>query len=180
MTGIVFQLTSSRRGWLAPEARYLQVLHISTHILTKRMTILPFNCFLVKEYFNSHPHEEDDNGEHIKYYAYNISTHILTKRMTQLLEVFKPSIVISTHILTKRMTEIAEGVCSKGIFQLTSSRRGWRAKSPQFQLSISFQLTSSRRGWQADNREKQSSRLISTHILTKRMTEIWETNLAVA
>ena len=35
-------------------------IYISTHILTKRMTM--FICFLLgfTAYFNSHPHEEDD------------------------------------------------------------------------------------------------------------------------
>ena len=37
------------------------VTDISTHILTKRMTLL-FKAFAQSsQYFNSHPHEEDDN-----------------------------------------------------------------------------------------------------------------------
>ena len=34
---------------------------ISTHILTKRMTMVMFQLDVLYEYFNSHPHEEDDN-----------------------------------------------------------------------------------------------------------------------
>ena len=58
--GLVFQLTSSRRGWRLSISFCTSSSPISTHILTKRMTIpLPHSwdrCF--------------------------ISTHILTKRMT--------------------------------------------------------------------------------------------------
>ena len=35
---------------------------ISTHILTKRMTKREANIAELEENFNSHPHEEDDNG----------------------------------------------------------------------------------------------------------------------
>ena len=36
--------------------------YISTHILTKRMTYSTFKVSLRSYYFNSHPHEEDDRG----------------------------------------------------------------------------------------------------------------------
>ena len=35
---------------------------ISTHILTKRMTVTGYTDLLTDFYFNSHPHEEDDNN----------------------------------------------------------------------------------------------------------------------
>ena len=101
---ILFQLTSSRRGW-------------------------PFYITLsnTSNYFNSHPHEEDDRKCLIFYFkteifqltssrrgwqytlyflfnCVNISTHILTKRMTIVGSIKKDSELISTHILTKRMT----------------------------------------------------------------------------
>ena len=58
---------------------------ISTHILTKRMTSKSFFFKAARTYFNSHPHEEDDmyNRKRAKIAA--ISTHILTKRMTAIL-----------------------------------------------------------------------------------------------
>ena len=78
------------------------------------------------QYFNSHPHEEDDFSCHWICIAFNISTHILTKRMTCRLErctkingyfnshpheedddrLIPVCYLrdISTHILTKRMT----------------------------------------------------------------------------
>ena len=36
-----------------------------------------------KDYFNSHPHEEDDFHGYCKWMYLYISTHILTKRMTE-------------------------------------------------------------------------------------------------
>ena len=55
---------------------------ISTHILTRRMTRVQKNRKLVRRYFNSHPHEEDDNVQSCLVIDQNISTHILTRRMT--------------------------------------------------------------------------------------------------
>ena len=101
----IFQLTSSRRGWLFHIHLSCSSISISTHILTKRMTLrtlmLPilrvyFNshpheeddglCFplgLLNWYFNSHPHEEDDLRNDGTANRSDISTHILTKRMTR-------------------------------------------------------------------------------------------------
>ena len=59
---------------------------ISTHILTKRMTII--HSFAAP--------------------AIYISTHILTKRMTDGFPTFCILCVISTHILTKRMTTLQQ------------------------------------------------------------------------
>ena len=81
-SALIFQLTSSRRGWLT--------------ILIRRRT---------QWYFNSHPHEEDDD---------------VFVRMIN-------GLYISTHILTKRMTPIWCWQSWSSTFQLTSSRRGWRS-----------------------------------------------------
>ena len=100
------------------------------------------------KYFNSHPHEEDDYNALISCAVDDISTHILTKRMTFSVWFWLRTNVISTHILTKRMTEdlerdgavddISTHILTKRmtiitllssnsfVFQLTSSRRGWR------------------------------------------------------
>ena len=190
-----FQLTSSRRGWRYGRIESFMFETISTHILTKRMTDFPIPlapiivfqltssrrgwlCWSREEipisYFNSHPHEEDDNANGRRNHLESISTHILTKRMTLMLFTSfvlilfqltssrrgwrggsgskKPSSHISTHILTKRMTRTRMEMCERAIFQLTSSRRGW-------QIAIyNYVICSS----------------ISTHILTKRMTELDE------
>ena len=55
----IFQLTSSRRGWLIEK----EIRQAAKH-------------------FNSHPHEEDDRPQDPFLISSNISTHILTKRMT--------------------------------------------------------------------------------------------------
>ena len=57
-------------------------------------------------YFNSHPHEEDDQQSFDMLKIMKISTHILTKRMTIGEDERMKYKDISTHILTKRMTAI--------------------------------------------------------------------------
>ncbi len=119
-----FQLTSSRRGWRCWRCNRCSTSTISTHILTKRMTIISLLCIFycwfqltssrrgwryIYSYvlwvfnFNSHPHEEDDAPP----------------------PPAKASIIISTHILTKRMTFLHRDGVLIILFQLTSSRRGW-------------------------------------------------------
>ena len=142
---------------------------ISTHILTKRMTVIVV-IWQLKFNFNSHPHEEDDRGyetEHpfIMYFNSHpheeddgmlfstvlatvcISTHILTKRMTFVPYTIGIRTIISTHILTKRMTVQFTNFTQALTFQLTSSRRGWPYSPSNFFVAVIFQLTSSRRGW---------------------------------
>ena len=98
---------------------------ISTHILTKRMTSVHRQECSKKSYFNSHPHEEDDRICNRHCQVVNIiSTHILTKRMTAYRTDREGRKSISTHILTKRMTESDNGFTLLFLFQLTSSRRG--------------------------------------------------------
>ena len=89
--------------------------------------------------------------------------------MTSLFFTSQPFLYISTHILTKRMTKAIEKIPYFGLFQLTSSRRGWRFSKILALIAVhfnshpheeddptfsslsssvsSFQLTSSRRGW---------------------------------
>ena len=56
----LFQLTSSRRGWRQETLGMHKQFFISTHILTKRMTWPSLSTRSTYQYFNSHPHEEDD------------------------------------------------------------------------------------------------------------------------
>ena len=141
---------------------------ISTHILTKRMTIFFFAFSLlltfqltssrrgwqhhllpqtVNTYFNSHPHEEDDEkcfimlsyfslfqltssrrGWHDRtnkslfYQHFNSHPHEEDDKKL-MVQCYTKN--ISTHILTKRMTKFCAFSISDDIFQLTSSRRGW-------------------------------------------------------
>ena len=121
-------------------------------------------------YFNSHPHEEDDAIVNFTIPARDISTHILTKRMTWFKNQRYCRWIISTHILTKRMTFYCVSLSVLRLFQLTSSRRGWRYLLGMFVIVFVFQLTSSRRGWPFSIIQYFSYIHISTHILTKRMT----------
>ena len=120
--------------------------HISTHILTRRMTQLQPGWTISLVHFNSHPHEEGDCEVTNPSGSPDISTHILTRRMTESLRNyladtrhfnshpheeddgwFKNSDsnhFISTHILTRRMTVEKIGVGKTKIFQLTSSQGG--------------------------------------------------------
>ena len=150
------------------------------------MTVSTTSTICIKYYFNSHPHEEDDRKCLIFYFkteifqltssrrgwqytlyflfnCVNISTHILTKRMTAFLLLLHMNMNISTHILTKRMTIFFMAIAQIGIFQLTSSRRGWPKCWPIHIKWITFQLTSSRRGWPNRKQSSFASKNFNSH-----------------
>ena len=126
--GSLFQLTSSQGGWLvffflsSSSASF-----ISTHILTRRMTVSAAIVASVScPYFNSHPHKEDDllyMGVDEEWLYFNSHPH-------------------KEDDHTKTVSENC-GI----IFQLTSSQGGWRYSSHVLPLKILFQLTSSQGGW---------------------------------
>ena len=121
----LFQLTSSRRGWLwcveitlgcrhfnshpHEEDDYTQALAeleklISTHILTKRMTLRTLMLPILRVYFNSHPHEEDDGlcfPLGLLNWYFNSHPHEEDDLRN---DGTANRSDISTHILTKRMT----------------------------------------------------------------------------
>ena len=121
--------------------------------------------------FNSHPHKEDDDGQHV------------TSNLDQ---------IFSTHILTRRMTMPLREAMARSVFQLTSSQGGWRSSLCDLHGWIChFQLTSSQGGWRSistlfrhhilfnSHPHKEDdwcragnwwSNFFSTHILTRRMT----------
>ena len=128
---------------------FQSTLHqISTHILTKRMTMLELAEPPQSKYFNSHPHEEDDETEEREKYEKKISTHILTKRMTAFFLSMLTTSHISTHILTKRMT-LEQEQHNMYLEHFNSH--------PHEEDDVVVCLTC-------------SAFFISTHILTKRMT----------
>ena len=98
---------------------------ISTHILTKRMTYSS-DCTCNLWHFNSHPHEEDD-----------LVSMLIHNRLRY----------FNSHPHEEDDFNIAMSKIHLIIFQLTSSRRGWRLNSSSMYLDSLFQLTSSRRGW---------------------------------
>ena len=59
-----------------------QSITISTHSLTKRLTVTNNGRILYRVNFNSQPHEEADSKLAYVFRARNISTHSLTKRLT--------------------------------------------------------------------------------------------------
>ena len=78
---------------------------ISTHILTKRMTALFSKRTTRFIYFNSHPHEEDDS-KRIFLLKKGVKFQLTSSRRGWLFRIVCLNHVtdISTHILTKRMT----------------------------------------------------------------------------
>ena len=103
----IFQLTSSRRGWRFYPCKSSKRSHISTHILTKRMTGSVVRYRLIKNDFNSHPHEEDDQHLSQSPFSYRIFQLTSSRRGWHSANVLcVAGGKISTHILTKRMTAI--------------------------------------------------------------------------
>ena len=100
-------------------------------------------------YFNSHPREEDDASNFPRLIALSISTHILTKRMTEYLLMFLFFCIFQLTSSRRGWRSTAYAGVNSTLFQLTSSRRGWHWTSSGSELDIPFQLTSSRRGWHA-------------------------------
>ena len=99
----VFQLTSSRGGWLTETSRFLKLKSFQLTSSRGGWRLWLLTVYLLR-HFNSHPHEEDDLCNARNPEQRSISTHILTRRMTK---TISSSFVYS-------------------LFQLTSSRGGWR------------------------------------------------------
>ena len=144
-----FQLTSSRGGWRLIGLDERQIVDISTHILTRRMTLeIESGIFLILTFQLT----SSRGGWHAA----------VLEEMTDL--------IISTHILTRRMTFAYMKVIFSHLFQLTSSRGGWLFSDTYPDNWQIFQLTSSRGGWRSTSLIFSLSIFISTHILTRRMT----------
>ena len=125
-------------------------IYISTHILTKRMTTLHQLVRLSERYFNSHPHEEDDPDaawQSATYCYFNSHPHEEDDLRSQ--GFLSEAYIISTHILTKRMTE----QMLNGLFYLDISTH---ILTKRMTIIHSFAAPAI---------------YISTHILTKRMTD---------
>ena len=167
-----FQLTASRRGWRISFASVILPASISTHSLTKRLTAYTW--------------------EYPKYVIFQLTASRrgwqTYAEVPRLLKAFQltasrrgwrlltcrpwPLFRISTHSLTKRLTTrtLISGMAS--IFQLTASRRGWRLCSQSKDIPRIFQLTASRRGWHITTGYAYRYTYISTHSLTKRLTQL--------
>ena len=144
---VIFQLTSSRRGWHGGKKCNLCVYEFQLTSSRRGWQLKLRNNKQIK-YFNSHPHEEDDIGS----CPICIATRIF--QLTSSRRGWPVSLILH-HAHT--------------IFQLTSSRRGWHwPDTNTFRTGISTHILTKRMTW----RYKRASdhRSISTHILTKRMT----------
>ena len=166
----LFQLTASQGGWRTyhclvcrrcyfnsqphKEADRISscfafIIVISTHSLTRRLTIWLIILPPQSLYFNSQPHKEADNrvGD-CAVRAICISTHSLTRRLTESRGRGERIQRISTHSLTRRLTGTASGDTKITVFQLTASQGGWQSSSACFLNIMLFQLTASQGGWQ--------------------------------
>ena len=145
---------------------------ISTHSLTKRLTITAFRQRTLKNYFNSQPHEEADTVQNGGITITDISTHSLTKRLTFLDILPKQIRSISTHSLTKRLTIFSQlplfGI-NISTHSLTKRLTKNRVYSYWFQVDFNSQPHE-----EADLERSNSmlTRNISTHSLTKRLTRL--------
>ena len=120
-----FQLTASQGGWRNSKSRWNWTENISTHSLTRRLTVIcilypgcrifqltasqggwPPITFAVLSflYFNSQPHKEADIIGLYEGRKQDISTHSLTRRLTIYGKDNVYVFDISTHSLTRRLT----------------------------------------------------------------------------
>ena len=137
---------------------------LRTHVkISSKISIIEFNiqikwCIIVtpsreaekdyQEYFNSPPHKKNHIATTmINTVLFKISTHILTKRMTEYLLMFLFFCIFQLTSSRRGWRSTAYAGVNSTLFQLTSSRRGWHWTSSGSELDIPFQLTSSRRGW---------------------------------
>ena len=79
---VKFQLTSSRRGWRRKSKGYIDIRVISTHILTKRMTVQPKKEKRKESFQLTSSRRGWRQKSFLSDLTVYISTHILTKRMT--------------------------------------------------------------------------------------------------
>ena len=107
---------------------FQQALHflvISTHILTRRMTLVQ-HFLLQVQHFNSHPHKEDDQSYPSTWYS---------------IEYFNSHPHKEDDIFFRQASQYIF------IFQLTSSQGGWHIDIAFRTIFTTFQLTSSQGGW---------------------------------
>ena len=188
-----FQLTSSRRGWHDGRCVKSCCSYFNSHPHEEDDVFSSPQVSFYK-HFNSHPHEEDDillemnyiiiwrfqltssrRGWHGKYWKtfwiLYISTHILTKRMTEAIMTKNRESRISTHILTKRMTGRSGRVRQEEEHFNSHPHEEDDFGMPKNSPRISYFNSHPH---EEDDMVGQSyvlHNIISTHILTKRMTD---------
>ena len=123
--------------------------YFSTHILTRRMTTCIQQNRDSGSIFNSHPHKEDD---------------------AHLFWCLKKYLFFNSHPHKEDDFRSCPEHRGFHIFQLTSSQGGWLPLQATSIISFAFQLTSSQGGWPSKFISCTTA-FISTHILTRRMTD---------
>ena len=144
---------------------------ISTHILTKRMTVFIVGSGSSGGYFNSHPHEEDDAFRlYRRTCTSGISTHILTKRMTDAWRIPKGrQEYFNSH--PHEEDDADRSCCCHGVeyFKSHPHEEDDSLIDAEWQVAvISIHILTNRMTYTGCN--KRVKRNISIHILTKRMT----------
>ena len=188
-----FQLTASQGGWphLAGWPLSVPYFNSQPHKEADKDVIVPSRPIW---YFNSQPHKEADwwPGKRVMWWRWfqltasqggwrvtrswktswlAISTHSLTRRLTIFALSEDHCMCISTHSLTRRLTEENQRILCERVFQLTASQGGWQEILLTSYPPITFQLTASQGGWLPLIPFWISLRAISTHSLTRRLTE---------
>ena len=123
---ILFQLTSSRRGWLQANFLFSHLHNNFNSHPHEEDDLIPRLQVWYRQYFNSHPHEEDDYSEATKIYEqvnFNSHPHEEDDFFLAWLFGWKRHFNSHPHEEDDR-TEAAE-TSRRQLFQLTSSRRGW-------------------------------------------------------
>ena len=161
VTTFLFQLTASQGGWPQLPILLSVCSDISTHSLTRRLTLGIFlinllitisthsltrrltRCFgcirTGSAYFNSQPHKEADQTGTTTYYPCYISTHSLTRRLTYQAGAMGGNYQISTHSLTRRLTVISKEEFQAGVdfnsqpHKEADTKSGWNL--PPFDIS---------------------------------------------
>ena len=103
--------------------------------------------FDITEYFNSQPHEEADNGLHLKHISRNYFNSQPHEEADWKAHVQRGNSTISTHSLTKRLTvcnvlvPLADAHFNSQPHEEADGNKNAAGKTPK-----KFQLTASRRG----------------------------------
>ena len=144
---LTFQLTSSRRGWPGKASRTWRTDYFNSHP-HEEDDVYPLPQILLLYYFNSHPHEEDDFPKYF-IFPYNLDFNSHPHEEDDWHRFLYPCKFLTFQLTSSRRgwPDCVTFVPLIVAFQLTSSRRGWPWLSVLHFLHTVFQLTSSRRGW---------------------------------
>ena len=168
----VFQLTASQGGWQSADREIITCTYFNSQP-HKEADWSTYTSKQFWDYFNSQPHKEADDWHAIVQSSMiSISTHSLTRRLT--VSPYSAFFVteISTHSLTRRLTPVL-GFCTLlHHFNSQPHKEADLPPAPWYDGLSIFQLTASQGGWPGHILWRISEFLISTHSLTRRLTEI--------